>query len=77
MGSRERNALLVRKANRNMETNPIDRSSHPLGRAVGRRAALQGIVTLAGCLILPSLKSGGSGGRVVRTIRLYPNRGSF
>jgi para-nitrobenzyl esterase len=33
----------------------VETSSHPLGRAVGRRSMLQGIATLAGCSILPAV----------------------
>ena len=55
----------MKKAKRAVENRGIEleASSHPLGRAVGRRSMLQSIATLAGCSILPALEAKGAAGQ--------------
>jgi para-nitrobenzyl esterase len=45
----------MRKAKQAVQSEILETSSHPLGKTVGRRSVLQGIVTLAGCSILPAI----------------------
>ena len=42
---------LMRRMNRAMKADSIGQSSHPPGRAVGQRTALESIATLADCSI--------------------------
>jgi para-nitrobenzyl esterase len=45
----------MRKAKQAVPSEIVETSSHPLGKTVGRRSVLQGIVTLAGCSIVPAV----------------------